>query len=1002
MCKHNFSPFTFHLLPSTSHPISLKNPMTHLIHGFQLIREEKIEESNSLARVYRHVKSGAELLSISNDDENKVFGVTFRTPASSFNGIPHIMEHSVLAGSRKYRTKEPFIELVKGSLQTFLNAFTYPDKTCYPVASQNLQDFYNLIDVYLDAVYYPLIPEHILEQEGWHYELESLEGELAYRGVVFNEMKGAYSSPEALIGRYTAESLFPDSHPYGVDSGGDPRVIPELTYSEFKAFHQRYYHPSNSRIYFYGDDDPTQRLAILDEYLRDFEAIETADTAIAPIPLTAEPRRLNIPYAVDAEQDPAEAKYLLNVNWLLPEMSDTTTTLALAVLSHALSGTAGSPLRKALIDSGLGEDTLGGGFADYLRQPYFSAGLKGVAAENVPAVEELIHTTLQKLATEGIDPQTIQASLNTLEFRLRENNTGSFPRGLAYMLASLDKWLHDGDPLEGLRYEAPLTAVKEAVASGKGYFEGLISHYLLENEHRTTIILEPDPELGQKQEAEEKAKLAAVQASLSQPELERIIERTHALKRIQETPDDPAELAKIPSLALADLERDIKHIPSELSQQDGAEVLYHDLFTNGILYFSVGMNLRVLPQELLPYVPLFGAALTQMGTVDEDYVQLSQRIGLSTGGIGASRFISAQLTSDKAVTWLNLRGKATMPNAAEMLAIMRDVLLGVRLDNQERFRQMVLEEKASEESGLIPGGHGVVLSRLRAHFSEADWVSEIMGGVDYLFFVRDLAQKVDSDWPSVLAKLEEIRTLLVNRANMLCNVTVDGANWALFQPQLADFLASFPTAEPTHRPWQRGELPRHEGLTIPAQVNYVGKAANLYDLGYQHHNSMAVVTNHLRTGYLWEQIRMKGGAYGAFMPFDSYTGVLAMVSYRDPNLLETLAVYDKLADYLANLEMSEDEVTKNIIGVIGGMDAYQLPDAKGYTALTRHLLGITAEYRQQKRDEVLTTTPAHFRELGDWLKAFAANGHIAILGSAEGIAKANEAQGGVLAVQKVL
>ena len=976
--------------------------MTHLTHGFQLIREEKIEESNSLARVYRHVKSGAELLSVINDDENKVFGVTFRTPPSSSNGIPHIMEHSVLCGSRKYRSKEPFIELVKGSLKTFLNAFTYPDKTCYPVASQNVQDFYNLIDVYLDAVFYPLIPEHTLEQEGWHYELENPEDELVYRGVVFNEMKGAYSSPEALIGRYTAESLFPASHPYGVDSGGDPRVIPELTYSEFKAFHQTYYHPSNSRIYFYGDDDPTKRLEILDEYLRDFDAIEVEHTAVSPLPLTADPRRFTIPYAVDAEQDPEEAKYLVNVNWLLPEISDTTTTLALAILSHALSGTAGSPLRKALIDSGLGEDTLGGGFADYLRQPYFSAGLKGVTAENVPAVEELIHTTLQKLATEGIDPQTIQASLNTTEFRLRENNTGSYPRGLIYMLSALDKWLHEGDPLEGLRYETPLQGIKEAIANGKGYFEGLISHYLLENEHRTTIVLEPDPELGQKQEAEEKAKLTAAKAAMSQADLERIIERTAELKRIQETPDDPAELAKIPSLTLADLEREIKHISSELSQLHGADVLYHDLFTNGIVYFSVGLNLRVLPQHLLPYVPLFGAALTQMGTVDEDYVQLSQRIGLHTGGIGASRFISAQLASDRAVTWLNLKGKATMPNAPEMLAIMRDVLNGVRLDNQERFRQMVLEEKASEESGLIPGGHGVVLSRLRAHFSEADWVSEIMGGVDYLFFVRDLAQKVDSDWPSVLAKLEQIRALLVNRANMLCNVTVDEANWNLFQPQLADFLASFATAEPTHHQWQRSDLPTHEGLTIPAQVHYVGKAANLYDLGYEHHNSMAVVTNHLRTGYLWEQVRMKGGAYGAFMPFDSYTGVLAMVSYRDPNLLETLAVYDKVADHLRHLEMSEDEVTKNIIGVIGGMDGYQLPDAKGYTALTRHLLGITAEYRQQKRDEVLTTTPAHFRQLGDWLKAFAENGRVAVLGSAESIAKANEAHHGWLTVKKVL
>lgn len=960
-------------------------------HGFKLLREEEVSELNSIARIYKHVQSGAELLSMSNDDENKVFGVTFRTPVGSSNGIAHIMEHSVLCGSRKYKLKEPFIELVKGSLNTFLNAFTYPDKTCYPVASQNTQDFYNLIDVYLDAVFHPLIPEHTLEQEGWHYELETVDGDLTYKGVVFNEMKGAYSSPDSLMSRYSTESLFPDAHPYGVDSGGDPRVIPELTYNEFKAFHEKYYHPSNARIYFYGDDDIEERLRILDGYLSEFEAIDVSDTAVAELPLVDQPQRFTYPYAVDEGQDEDQVKYYIKVNWLLPIIEKPQTKLALSILSHALSGTVGSPLRKKLIDSGLGEDTLGGGFASYLQQPFFSAGMKGVTAENVDKVEALITETLEELVTNGIARETLEASLNTIEFRMRESNTGSYPRGLMYMLASLDTWLYDGDPLESLRYEAPLEAVKSAFEADDGYFESLISRYILENEHRTTVVLEPDTQLSQKLEEDEKSELAKVKASLSTEEREELIEKAKLLRELQEKPDDPAELAKLPSLTLDDLEPKIRTIPIDVSREQGAEIIYHDLFTNGIVYLSVGMNMRVLPQGLLPYVPLFSYALTEMGTETEDYVQLSQRIGRTTGGIRPSYMISDRHDRDEAVTWLSLRGKSTMDNAEEMLAIMRDVLLTVQLDNQERFRQMVLEEKAGEESGLIPGGHGVALGRVRAAFSEAGWLNEQVGGVEYLFFIRDLLDKVENEWPSVLSKLEEIRRLLINRNNMLCNITLDGDNYAQFRPQLNTFLEEMPAADVAHHIWEQGELPQHEGLTIPAQVNYVAKAFNIYDHGYEHHSSISVITNYLRTGYLWDNIRVKGGAYGAYCSFSSTTGMFAQLSYRDPNLQETLDVYDKMADYLQQLSLSQADVTKSIIGVIGNLDSYRLPDAKGYISLNRYLLGISDDYRQQKRDEVLSTTPEHFKALGEALRPFKENGRVAIVGSAEGLKKANEA-----------
>ncbi|HHE71483.1 MAG TPA: peptidase M16, partial [Chloroflexi bacterium] len=437
-------------------------------HAFELLEEREIPELNTRARLYRHVKTGAEVLSLENADENKVFGVTFRTPPTDSTGVPHIMEHSVLCGSRKYPVKEPFVELMKGSLNTFLNAMTFSDKTCYPVASQNVKDFYNLVDVYLDAVFFPRLTREIFEQEGWHYELEALDQPLTYKGVVFNEMKGAYASPDSLIARYSEQSLFPDTV-YRHDSGGDPEVIPELTYEAFRAFHARYYHPSNARIFFYGDDDPEARLRAVGEYLDAFEPLEV-DSTIPLQPRLSQPRRLVFPYPVGEENTP---RSMVTVNWLLTENADPTEVLALNVLAYSLIETPASPLRKALIDSGLGEDVIGG-LDDSLRQVYFTAGLKGVDPERVDQVEALILDTLQRLSEEGIERATLEAALNTIEFRLREQNTGRYPRGLFVMLQALTNWLHDRDPLAPVAFEQPLQAVKEAYAADADYFTRLL------------------------------------------------------------------------------------------------------------------------------------------------------------------------------------------------------------------------------------------------------------------------------------------------------------------------------------------------------------------------------------------------------------------------------------------------------------------------------------------------------------------------------------------------
>jgi len=968
-----------------------------VIHGFELIREETIEELNTLARLYRHDKSGAELLSLTNDDENKVFGVTFRTPPPDSTGVAHIMEHSVLGGSRKYPVKEPFVELIKGSLNTFLNAFTSADWTAYPVASTNLQDFYNLVDVYLDAVFYPLITPYHLDQEGWHFELVNQTAPLTYKGVVFNEMKGAYSSPDDVFGRYNQQSLF-FNHVYGLDSGGAPHDIPNLTYEGFKQFHRTYYHPANSRIFFYGDDDEKERLRILDEYLSGFDYHQVEST-IPLAPRYDQPRYFTHTYSVDGDS-PDSSKSRLQVNWLLPENSDPSLTMALSILSFALVSTPASPLRKALIDSGMGDDLTGGGLSGSLRELTFGVGLKGIVPTNADKVENLILNTLSELADSGFEQDMIEAAVNSIEFQLRENNTGRFPRGLSLLMAALGTWNYGGDPLAMIAYEAPLHAVKERLEQNPDYLQDLIRKYFLQNPHRTTVRLDPDPKLGEKLDQEEKERLAKAKAGMDQAELKAIIDNAKELKRRQETPDNPEALAAIPTLTLADLDMENKIVPIELERLQGSEVLFHDLFTNGIVYLDMGFDLHALKEDLLPFVNLFGSSLTKMGTEDLDYVKLSQRINQKTGGVWHSTLMSATSDGRNATAWFLLRGKATMEHAQDLLDIFQDILLTVKLDDQTRFRQIALEAKAGKEAGLIQMGHVVVGNRLAAQFNEADWAAERMGGIDYLRFLNNLIRDIETDWPAVHKILVEVHQALVNRQRMLLNVTLDGENYELIKPRLEGLVSTLPETNGLISSWSPSFQTCDEGLTIPARVNYVGKGANLYELGYDLDGSIEVITKFLRTTWLWEKIRVQGGAYGGSCRFDRFSGVFNYLSYRDPNLLGTIQNYDETAEFLRQLNLSEDELVKAIIGAIGDWDSYQLPDAKGYTSMARHLIGVTEESRQRYREEILSTTATDFHAFADVLAQVSQKGRVVVLGSPEVIDEANE--NGWLEVTKVL
>ncbi len=959
--------------------------MTNM-HGFELVQEQDVAEISSKARLFRHVRTGARLLSVENNDENKSFGVAFKTPSYDDTGVPHILEHAVLNGSRKYRAKEPFVTLLKTSVNTFLNAMTFNDFTVYPIASTNLKDFWNLVDVYMDAVFYPLIAEKTLQQEGWHHETSGDHSALNYKGVVFNEMKGMYSTPEAVLETVSRRELLPDT-PYRHDIGGDPASIPNLTYEAFKGFHARYYHPSNSFIYFYGDDEPEERLRYVNDFIAEFEAI----TVKAEFPL--QPRfdapRTHVERYDAGEADEEANKGFVKMSWLLPEVTDAERLLELEILSYILVSTPASPLRKALIDSGLGEDLVSEGIDRFTRQATFSVGLKGIVPGDAPQVEMLVTQTLSDLAENGINPEMIEAAFNTTEFSLREKNTGRFPRGLAAYLGILPAWIHGGDPLTHLAFEEKLKAIKARYSAQPGYFENLVGEYLIDNPHRSTVILQPDPQVKVEREAAESARLERERAKMNDSDIERVLADMAELERIQNTPDSPEVLASIPTLRLSDLDREAKKTPTEVIPALGAQILYHDLPTNGVAYVDFGFDLYSLPTRLIPYVDLFGAALTEIGTETEDFVQLSTRVGAKTGGIGSNVITSTTYKGQGSIAYLFVRAKSMMHQTADLFAILRDMLLTVKLDNRERFLQMVLEEKAGMEGGMLFGGHQVAASRIAAAFGDAAWANEQMGGVSGLFFIRALAERVQNDWAGVLADLEAIRAALLNRNALVVNVTMAGTDWAVFQPQLMEFLAALPAREFVRQTWERSTPPAYEALTVPAQVNFVGKGARLTDLGYQVHGSQAVILNHMNFDYLWNKIRVQGGAYGGGASFNPFSGVFTFFSYRDPNLVNTLKVYDAAGEYLHSVELSEEELEKAIIGALGNVDSYLLPDAKGFQATTRYLIGYTDADRQRVRDEMFATTLADFRTFGDAVAKVGEAGRVAAVTSPDGAAKAN-------------
>ena len=946
------------------------------IHGFTLVREEKVHELSSTARLWRHDATGGELLSFANADENKVFGISFRTPPADSTGVAHILEHSVLCGSEKYPVKEPFVELLKGSLQTFLNAFTYPDKTCYPVASANLKDFYNLTDVYLDAVFYPRITEDIFRQEGWHLEPGDAPGSLQYKGVVYNEMKGAFSSPESVLGRYSLHSLFPDTI-YGLESGGDPKDIPNLSYEDFYDFHRRYYHPSNARFYFWGDDPEEARLEKLNAALSRFQPLKV-DSSIGLQTRLARPETVRVPYAA-SEAEGNEGKGMVTLNWLGPDVMDVESTLAMRMLEYMLLGMPASPLRRALIESGLGEDLAGQGLETELRQLTFDVGLKGIDVQKADDVERLILDTLGSLAQKGLSDELVEAAINSVEFALRENNSGRFPVGLSVMLRSLTTWLHDGDPLSPLAFEGPLAAIKTKAAAGNGYFEDLITRWFVDNTHRITVVLTPDSSLAAKQEQEETSRLEKLAKGMDAQALKAVSAQAEALNTWQATPDTPEALATIPRLHVADLPRENSLIPMSYSQED-VPVYFHGLPTGGVVYAEAGFALDGINPEHVSLLPLFGRALLEMGTTDKNFAELGMAISRKTGGIGADTLLLTSARDRSAVTRLVLEGKATPDKLSELFALMEEVLCKAVFDDKTRFLQMILEEKARQEHGLVPSGHMVVATRLRAALSATGLLAEQTGGISYLEYLRGLARQAEENWPAVLSALEALRSAIIARSRMEMNITALPEQQAETTARANTLAAALPQGSRGTAAWRPMAFPPAEALILPAQVNYIGKGINLFEAGYAWHGSALVILKFLRTGYLWDRVRVQGGAYGCMCGLDRMNGSFFMVSYRDPNVFPTLEVYDNTAAYLQKHVLGAEELNAAIVGAIGELDTYLLPDAKGSTAYARTLSHDAEENRQRMRDEVLGATPAHFKAFGQALEAFSSRGRICGLG----------------------
>ncbi len=936
-----------------------------ILHGFRLLKQQAVPEIDAKAYEFVHEKSGARLFFLENDDDNKVFSITFRTPPADDTGVAHIVEHSVLCGSRKYPLKEPFVELVKGSLNTFLNAMTFPDKTMYPVASRNDKDFQNLMDVYLDAVFYPAMREtpEIFQQEGWHYEIESPEKPLVYSGVVYNEMKGALSAPDDVLENKIMAALYPDTT-YGFESGGNPEAIPTLTQEDFVAFHSRYYHPSNSYIYLYGAMDLAEKLAYLDaEYLSAFERIEPNSAIERQNPL-AGMAKIEEAYSIGAGES-AEEKTLLALSWLMGEAVAAEELLALSVLQHALLQTEAAPLKKALMDAKIGKD-VGASFEDAVLQPYMSIVVNGSEPERAETLLAVTEDTLRRLVEEGIDKTLLEASINLIEFKMREADFGTYPKGLVYNIKIMNSWLYDEDPALYLYYENLFKKMREGLESR--YFEETLEKRLLDNTHRALVILKPSKTLAGERDKALAEELAAKKERLSPEEIERIIALNKRLKERQESPETPEALAKIPLLSLSDIRTEAERIPLEERSLAGCKVLFSDIFTNKIAYLNLYFDTQCVSQEKIPQLFLLSELIGAMDTKSHTYAEIANRMNLHTGGISYEAFAAARKGEpDSSMPLFRIRARAFQRNLPELFSLLGEILTETRFDDKKRLEELCGQCRAVMEMRVMSASQQAMAVRLASYLSPAGAYNE-QAGLSFHRFIVDITDHFEERFASLSATLAELLPLVFRKDGLTFGLTLHAKDYALFEGEAEAFCRRLPQESAVPRTYHWKVEAKNEGLLSSSRVQYVGKAANFLRLGFSYTGSLSVLETILRYDYFWTKIRVQGGAYGAFTQF-SRIGFMLFGSYRDPNLVETLDVFDHTADYLRDFAVSDREMVKFIIGTISSLDTPRTPQLKGLGAQDNFLRGITHEDRQRTRDEILATRQQGIRDLAPMIEA---------------------------------
>lgn len=951
----------------------------HDLAEYEILDEHRVEDVQSDGFILRHKKSGARIAILSNNDDNKVFYIGFRTPPEDETGVPHIIEHTTLCGSKKFPVKDPFIELAKGSLNTFLNAMTYPDKTVYPVASCNDQDFKNLMDVYLDAVFNPNITkyEEIFKQEGWHYELTGKDDELKINGVVYNEMKGAYSSPDEVLSSQIYRSLFPDNT-YSKDSGGNPEYIPKLTYEAYLDFYHKYYHPSNSYIYLYGDMDVVERLEWLDkEYLSLYD-YKKVNSEINKQPAFDEIKNVEAQYSITMD-DSQENKTYLSYNRVVGDTLDEMLYQAFDVLDYALVSSPGAPVKQALIDAGIGDDVYGSYDAGIL-QPVFSFVAKNANASQADEFESIIENTLKEVVKTGINKEALLAGINSSEFKFREADFGQFPKGLLFGLNCLDSWLFD-DMKPFIHLECLGTFAKLRKAVDTDYFEKLIQEYLLDNTHGSSVTVKPKRGLGNEREEALAKELSDYKASLSDEEIKKLIEDTEHLKKYQEEPSSDEDLRKLPMLTRADMKKNAMPFSNIEDELLDVKVVRHDIESNGIDYISFLFDAGDFAQSELGYLGFFTNALGLVSTEKYSYTDLANATNIYTGGISTGTASHPDIKDRyNFVFKFEVKLKALEKNLDKALELMEQMLLSSDFTDTKRLGELVAQIKARLQANLSSSGHLVAAMRSMSSFSRYALYQDELKGIAFYRSICRIEKELSESPKSVSDKLAAIAKKLFARNRMLISFTGNNEAYCNAKPSLEKVIAGFDKMSAVGNQAEVHFNTAKEAFIDASQIQYVAKTGDFICEGYEYTGALRLLRIILSYDYLWINVRVKGGAYGCMNTF-LRSGESYFVSYRDPNLSDTLDVYDRIPEYIKSFSPDERDMTKYIIGTFSALDTPMNPEAKGSRSLSAYLEGITYEQIQKERNEILNAQPEDIRRLADLVKAVLKKDSICVIGN---------------------